>query len=93
MSSALSTALLWAAALTLIIELVRALPFPRTWRTSKPLNCPVCLTSWFVIGICTFEFFTRGNPGTFILITASGGFTLLLLALRQKLTDRWEPPT
>ena len=88
----LSTALLWAAALTLLIELVRALPFPWTWRTSKPLNCDVCMASWFVIGVCLFEFFTRGNPGTFVLIAAAGGFSLLFLALRRKLTDRWEPP-
>ena len=93
MSSALSTALLWAAALTLLIELIRALPLSGTWRTSRPWNCDVCMASWFVIGVCTLEFFTRANPGTFVLIAASGGFALLFLALRRKLTDKWEPPT
>lgn len=91
-SSDVSTAFLWACLLTFVVEFVRALPFPLAWRAQKPLSCPACMTGWTVIGVGTFELFTRGNPAFFPLLLSSGGITLILLAILHKLTDTWTPP-
>lgn len=91
-SSDITTAFLWACILFFVIEFTRALPFPRAWRTRKPLGCHACMVGWTIVGIGTFEFFTRGNPGFFPLLLSAGGIALLLLSLRHKLTDSWTPP-
>lgn len=73
-----------AFAFLLGIELVRALPWPRSWKQKKPFSCDVCMSSWLAIfGACA-------NPACALEAVAAGGICLFMLVVF--LAPRRPPP-
>jgi hypothetical protein len=73
-----------AFAFLLVIELVRALPWPKQWRQKKPFSCDVCMSSWFSI------FMSFARPEHALEAVAAGGICLFLLVVF--LAPRRPPP-
>ena len=73
--------LLYACAFFAIIELVRALPWPRGWLQRKPLGCDVCLTWWCAITFYAIQYDDTPSPLPFI---AAAGITLLMYSWLRK---------
>ncbi len=80
-----------AAAFLLLIELLRALPWPSSWLQARPLSCDVCMSSWFGILWCAVRAGTEGMSLRLAYESGSAaGFCLLGLVLF--ITPRRAPP-
>lgn len=70
---------------TFAVLFVRALPWPQSWRTRKPLSCNVCLLGWCIIGMALY----RGGSlrslvdGSVFVLVSAGGLAALLLAVHD----------
>ncbi len=76
-----------AALMLMLIELVRALPWPASWTQRKPLSCDVCMSGWAGMAWALVQGFTP--QGIFDGASAAGVCLLLLIVL---VTPRRGPP-
>lgn len=74
----------WALVFLMLIELIRALPWPSSFLQKKPLSCDVCMSGWSGIILSVT------NPDRTILNTAAAGLCLLVLIVL--VTPRRGPP-
>lgn len=76
-----------AALFVMVIELARALPWPKSWTQRKPLSCDVCMSGWSGIAWALGQSLTPAS--IFEGVSAAG---LCLLALIVFVTPRRGPP-
>lgn len=65
--------------------IVRSLPWPKSWKKRKPLNCMYCLTSWCALGILIAQALTSrvlmtGLDEWFLVWMGSSGVGVWILS-------------
>lgn len=76
-----------ASIFVMVIELVRALPWPKEWLQRKPLACDVCMSGWSGIAWAVGQGFT---PLSIFEGASAAGLCLLVLIVL--VTPRRGPP-